>query len=159
MSLHPPGKRRVQLLLATVALIVCFSIFGSVSAMMPALRARLGLGPLEVSVALAIPVLFGSLGRIPLGMLTDRFGGRIVFSLMLLTVSVPVMFLGEVRTFRGLLLLGLFIGVALASFPIGAAFVSRWYPADEQGTALGIYGIGTGGGSCAAFLAPLIVST
>jgi NNP family nitrate/nitrite transporter-like MFS transporter len=155
---HHAASRRVQLLLATVAFILCFAIFGSVSAMMPALRERLSLGPLEVSVALAIPVLLGSLARIPVGMLTDRFGGRIVFSLVMLAAIVPAMFLGEVTTFRELILLGLFVGIALAAFPIGAAFVSRWYPAAEQGTALGIYGIGTGGGSFAALLAPMIVS-
>ena len=66
-----------QLLLATGAFALCFAVFGSVSAMMPILKSRLGLNPLQVSVALAVPVLLGSLGRIPLGMLTDRFGGRV----------------------------------------------------------------------------------
>src|SRR5262249_59044697 len=71
-----------QLLLATGAFAICFAVFGSVSSMMPILKKNLGLGPVQVSVALAIPVLLGSLGRIPLGMLTDRYGGRLIFSLV-----------------------------------------------------------------------------
>src|SRR5262249_22673585 len=78
-----------QLLLATGAFAICFAVFGSVSAMMPILKKNLGLGPVQVSVALAIPVLLGSLGRIPLGMLTDRYGGRLIFSLVMACSVAP----------------------------------------------------------------------
>src|SRR3954470_5874481 len=74
----PADGNRVQLVLGTGAFTVCFAIFGSVSAMMPILKTRMGLDPMQVSVALAMPVLLGSLGRIPLGILTDRRGGRTI---------------------------------------------------------------------------------
>ena len=145
-----------QLTLATGAFAVCFAIFGSVSAMMPMLRKQLHLDPVQVSIALAVPVLLGSLGRIPLGMLTDRFGGRKIFSITMAVAIIPTILMGFVHAYGQLLAVGFFIGVALASFSIGVAFVSRWSPAESQGKALGIYGAGNAGQSLAAFGAPLI---
>ncbi len=149
----------LQLTLATGAFAVCFAVFGSVSAMMPILKKQLGLDPIQVSVALAIPVLLGSLGRIPLGALTDRFGGRIVFLFVLLASAIPAFMMGTVSSYAQLLLWGFFIGIALASFSVGVAFVSRWYPPQKQGSALGIYGAGNAGQSIAAFGAPMIAAT
>jgi NNP family nitrate/nitrite transporter-like MFS transporter len=148
----------LQLTLATGAFAVCFSVFGSVSAMMPLLKKQLGLDPFQVSVALAIPVLLGSLGRIPLGALTDRIGGRIVFLFVLIASAIPAFMMGRVTSYRQLLLWGFFIGIALASFSVGVAFVSRWYPPQKQGSALGIYGAGNAGQSIAAFGAPMIAA-
>lgn len=147
-----------QLTLATVAFAVCFAIFGSVSAMMPILKKQMHLDPIQVSIALAIPVLLGSLGRIPLGILTDRFGGRIIFSLVLLLSIIPAFAMGWVTTYSGLIIVGFFIGIALASFSVGVAFVSRWYPPQRQGYALGVYGSGNIGQSLAAFGAPVIAA-
>ena len=145
-----------QLLLSTVAFALCFAVFGSVSAMMPIIRKQLGLSPIQVSVAIAIPVLLGSLGRIPLGILTDRFGGRLIFSIVMACSVVPAMLMGWVSAYWQLVTFGLFIGIALASFSVGAGFVSGWYPPDRQGTALGIYGAGNIGQSLAAFGSPLL---
>jgi NNP family nitrate/nitrite transporter-like MFS transporter len=151
----PPGNRR-QLLLATGAFAVCFSIFGSVSAMMPLLKSRLSLSPVQVSVALALPVLLGSLGRIPLGMLTDRYGGRRVFTIVMAGSIIPVLALGWVQTYAQLLVAAFGCGLALASFSVGAGFVSGWFPPQRQGFALGVYGAGNIGQSLAAFGAPVI---
>ena len=148
--------RKLQLSLATGAFAVCFAVFGSVSAMMPILKKQLHLDPVQVSIALAVPVLLGSLGRIPLGILTDRFGGRLIFSLVMAASIVPALLMGWLRSYGQLLVYGFFIGVALASFSVGVAFVSRWYPPETQGRALGIYGAGNIGQSLAAFGAPLI---
>lgn len=145
-----------QLTLATGAFAVCFAMFGSISAMLPIVRERLGLSPMQVSIALAVPVLLGSLGRIPLGMLTDRFGGRAVFSVVMICSIVPAVVLGFVETYAGLLVCGFFVGLALASFSVGVGFVSGWYPPQKQGMALGIYGAGNAGQSLAAFGSPLI---
>src|SRR5512140_830561 len=147
-----------QLTLATVAFAVCFAIFGSVSAMMPILKKQMHLDPVQVSIALAIPVLLGSLGRIPLGILTDRFGGRIIFSLVLLFSIIPAFAMGWVTTYSRLILTGFFIGIALASFSVVAVSVSRWYPPQRQGYALGVYGAGNIGQSLAAFGAPVIAA-
>src|SRR6266498_638601 len=137
--MNQPGASRsgnsVQLLLGTGAFAVCFAVFGSVSAMMPIIRKQLGLGPIQVSVAIAIPVLLGSLGRIPLGILTDRFGGRLIFSIVMACAVIPAMLMGFVSQYWQLVLCGLFIGIALASFSVGVGFVSGWYPPEKQGTA------------------------
>src|SRR5690242_18752382 len=106
----------LQLTLATGAFAICFAVFGSVSAMMPILKKAMGLSPIQVSVAVAIPVLLGSLGRIPLGIFTDRFGGRKVFSAVMAVSIIPAFLMGWVSSYWQLILCGLFIGIALASF-------------------------------------------
>jgi NNP family nitrate/nitrite transporter-like MFS transporter len=150
------GSPGLQLALATGAFAVCFAVFGSVSAMMPILRQQLGLTPVQVSLALAVPVLLGSLGRIPLGILTDARGGRIVFLGVMMASIVPAVLIGWVTEYWQLLACGFLIGVALASFSVGVGFVNGWYPPQKQGTALGVYGAGNIGQSLAAFGAPLV---
>src|ERR1039458_10527461 len=80
---------RLQLVLGTGAFAFCFAVFGSLSAMMPILSKQMHLSRVQKSIAVALPVLLGSLGRIPLGMLTDRFGGRVVFSFVMLVSLIP----------------------------------------------------------------------
>jgi MFS transporter, NNP family, nitrate/nitrite transporter len=153
-----PAGNALQLVLATGAFAVCFAVFGSVSAMMPIMRKQLGFSPLQVSIALAIPVLLGSLGRIPLGILTDRYGGRLIFSLVMAFSVIPALVMGRLSTFPQVVVCGLFIGVALASFAVGVGFVSRWYPPERQGTAVGVYGAGNIGQSLAAFGSPVLAA-
>jgi MFS transporter, NNP family, nitrate/nitrite transporter len=152
-----PGNT-LQLVLATGAFAICFAVFGSVSAMMPILKKNLGLDPVQVSIALAIPVLLGSLGRIPLGMLTDRYGGRLIFSVVMASSIAPALMMGFVADYWQLIVCGFFIGVALASFSVGVGFVNGWYPPEKQGTALGVYGAGNIGQSLAAFGSPLLAA-
>lgn len=152
-----PGSG-LQLLLATGAFAFCFAVFGSVSAMMPIMRKQLGLTPMQVSVAIALPILLGSLGRIPLGILTDRLGGRIVFSVVMAVSIIPSALMGTLNTYMQVLICGFLIGLALASFSVGVGFVSGWYSAERQGTALGIYGAGNIGQSLAAFGSPVLAS-
>jgi NNP family nitrate/nitrite transporter-like MFS transporter len=151
-----PSGNTLQLALATGAFALCFAVFGSVSAMMPILRTQLGLDPIQVSIALAIPVLLGSLGRIPLGVLADRYGGKSVFSAVMALSIVPAFLMGWVDSFAQLVVCGFFIGIALACFSVGVGFVSGWYPPKRQGSALGIYGAGNIGQSLAAFGSPMI---
>jgi NNP family nitrate/nitrite transporter-like MFS transporter len=152
-----PAGNALQLLLGTGAFAVCFAIFGSFSAMMPLLRSRMELTPVEVGIALAVPVLLGSLGRIPLGILTDRLGGRVVFIGVLICSIIPAVVMGWVDEYWQLLLCGFFGGIALASFSVGVGLVSGWYPPQRQGFALGVYGAGNIGQSLAAFAAPQVV--
>ncbi len=158
MSEYAPSGNTLQLMLATGAFAVCFAIFGSVSAMMPILRKNLSLSPIEVSIAIALPVLLGSLGRIPLGMLTDRYGGRVIFSIVMILSVIPAMLMGWVSNYWQLLTCGLFIGIALASFAVGVGFTSGWYPPERQGMALGVYGAGNAGQSLAAFGSPVLAA-
>ena len=155
-SATEPKGNNTQLIAATLSFAFCFAVFGSISAMMPILSKKMGLTGMQVSVAVALPVLLGSLGRLPLGMATDRFGGRIVFSLTMLASVIPAVFLGMVSEYWQLLVCGFFAGISLASFAVGVSFVSKWYPPDRQGTALGIYGVGNIGQSLAAYGSPLV---
>src|SRR6266702_7782629 len=154
--MQPQSSPKLQLALGTGAFALCFAVFGSLSAMMPILSRQLHLTPIEKSIAVAIPVLLGSLGRIPLGLLTDRLGGRRVFTWTMIFSVAAAVLMGEVESYPQLLLFGFFTGIALASFSVGVAFVSGWYSAEKQGFALGIYGAGNVGQSLAAFGAPLL---
>jgi MFS transporter, NNP family, nitrate/nitrite transporter len=149
---------QLQLTMGTGAFALCFAVFGTMSAMMPILSKQMHLSPVEKSIAVALPVLLGSVGRIPLGMLTDRFGGRIVFSVVMLLSIIPAFLMGTVADYQHLLIYGFFIGIALASFSVGVGFVSGWYAAERQGFALGVYGAGNIGQSLAAFGSPFIAA-
>ncbi len=149
---------RFQLTLGTGAFALCFAVFGSLSAMMPILSRQMHLTAVQKSIAVAIPVLLGSVGRIPLGMLTDRLGGRAVFTAVMLLSIIPAFLMGGVHDYAHLVAYGFLIGIGLASFSVGVGFVSGWYPANKQGYALGIYGAGNIGQSLAAFGAPVIAA-
>ena len=116
--MNPSNQRSntFQLVMGTGAFALCFAVFGSVSAMMPVLKKQFHLAPVQVSIAVAIPVLLGSLGRIPLGLLADRFGGRRVFAwTMALSVGAALL-MGKVNSYQQLLIFGFLTGIALASF-------------------------------------------
>lgn len=149
---------KLQLTLGTGAFAFCFAVFGSLSAMMPMLSRQMHLTSVQKSIAVALPVLLGSLGRIPLGMLTDRIGGRKVFSTVMLLTLLPAVLMGSVSSYPQLLTYGFFIGIGLASFSVGVGFVSGWFPTEKQGTALGIYGAGNIGQSLASFGAPVVAA-
>jgi NNP family nitrate/nitrite transporter-like MFS transporter len=157
-SMSEPSSAKLQLALGTGAFALCFAVFGSMSAMMPIISRHMALTPVQKSIAIAIPVLLGSLGRIPLGILTDRFGGRIVFSVVMLLSIIPAFLMGGVSNYAQLLTYGFFIGIALASFSVGVAFVNGWYPPERQGFALGVYGAGNIGQSLAAYGSPVLVA-
>ena len=152
-SMNPNSRRSntLQLVLGTGAFALCFAVFGSVSAMMPVLKKQFHLAPVQASIAMAVPVLLGSLGRIPLGLLTDRLGGRKVFTWTMVFSVAAALLMGKVESYPQLLLFGFFTGMALASFSVGVAFVSGWYPPEKQGFALGVYGAGNVGQSLACW--------
>jgi NNP family nitrate/nitrite transporter-like MFS transporter len=105
----------------------------------------------------AVPVLLGSIMRIPMGVLTERYGGRRVFAWLLAYSIVPLVVLGFVHdSFAAIIALGFLLGFAGASFAVGVPFVSRWYPPERQGMALGVYGAGMGGTVLAGLTAPRI---
>ena len=157
-SMSEPSSAKLQLALGTGAFALCFAVFGSMSAMMPIISRHMALTPVQKSTAIAIPVLLGSLGRIPLGILTDRFGGRIVFSVVMVLSIIPAFLMGAVSSYGQLLAYGFLIGIALASFSVGIAFVNGWYPPERQGFALGIYGAGNIGQSLAAYGSPVLAA-
>ncbi|WP_349829049.1 MFS transporter [Brevibacterium litoralis] len=100
-----------------------------------------------------IPVLVGSVGRVVVGALTDRFGGRLMMPTVSLITIIPVLFVGLVGqyTFTTLIIGGFFLGVAGTTFAIGVPYVNSWFPPESRGSAVGIYGVGMGGTAIAAF--------
>jgi MFS transporter, NNP family, nitrate/nitrite transporter len=107
----------------------------------------------------AVPVIVGSLGRIPLGALTDRYGGRIVFALLSFATIVPVVFLAFATAYPALLAGGLLLGLGGASFAVGVPFVNAWFPPERRGFALGLYGMGNIGTAISGFLTPRIADS
>lgn len=153
-----PGAYR-SLVLATLAFALCFSVWGLVAPLAPQFQELYGLSSFQISVVIATPVILGSLFRIPLGLITDRFGGRVVFPGLMLVLTVPVVFIGLLGgSFGGLLFWGFFLGLAGASFAVGVPFVNGWFPPHMQGLALGVYGMGNIGTALAAYSAPAIAA-
>jgi nitrate/nitrite transporter NarK len=145
-------------LLATVSFTLSFAVWGLIGALAPVFAGLYSLTAFETALLIAVPVLLGSLARLPMGMLTDRFGGRLVFTALLAFSALAALIVPLTGSFRSLLGAAFLIGMAGSSFAIGAAFVSRWTPAAKQGTALGVYGLGTMGQSLAVFAGPLVAS-
>ncbi|HWB69359.1 MAG TPA: MFS transporter [Solirubrobacterales bacterium] len=156
MNEQRPASPIRELTLATLAFFLCFAAWGMLAPIAPKLQDQLGLSNTETALMVAIPVVLGSLLRIPLGRLTDRYGGRVMFAAMLLYAAVPPLIVGTVDTYPMLLVAGLFLGVSGASFAIGVPFVASWFGANRQGWALGIYGVGTAGTAVSAFAMPAL---
>src|SRR5579871_2921169 len=148
-----------QLTLGTISLAVSFAAWGLISASAPRFREALHLTATQAALLVAVPVLLGSLARIPMGILTDLFGARPVFSVLMLFTAVPAFLIPNVNSYGGLLALAFWIGIAGSSFAVGAPFVSRWFPPDKQGVAVGIYGVGNMGLSAAVFFGPTLSKT
>jgi NNP family nitrate/nitrite transporter-like MFS transporter len=145
-----------NLALATISFAVAFACWGTIAGLAPLLRQELALSDSQKFLIVAIPVLLGSVGRIPMGILTDRYGGRLVFSCLLIFGFLPPLALAINYSYSHLLFWGLWLGVAGSSFAIGIAFTSKWFTPETQGTALGIYGMGNIGQSVAVFFAPVL---
>jgi MFS transporter, NNP family, nitrate/nitrite transporter len=150
-----PGAIRA-LFFSTTAFAVSFAVWGLIAAMAPTFSQMYGLSAKSKSLLIAIPVLLGSLGRLPAGMLADRFGGKKIFAALLLLSAIPAMAIGFSTSYVQLLFLGLFLGLAGTTFSVGVGFTSKWFSPERQGTALGIYGMGNIGQSIAVFGAPVL---
>lgn len=146
-----------QLGLALLAFTVTFYGWALLGPLGPELQEDLGLSDVQLSIAVAVPVLLGSIMRIPMGVLAERFGGRRVFTWLLAFSILPLVALGLLHDSFGVIIaLGFLLGFAGSSFAIGVPFVNRWYPPERQGAALGIYGAGMGGTVLAGLTAPRI---
>src|SRR6187402_2300142 len=146
------------LILATLSFAISFAAWGLVGGLAPVFSGLYGLTASETALLVAVPVLLGSLARLPMGMLTDRFGGRLVFTALLAFSSLAAFVVPLTGSYGSLLVAAFLIGMAGSSFAVGAAFVSRWTPAARQGTALGVYGLGTMGQSLAVFVGPVVAA-
>jgi MFS transporter, NNP family, nitrate/nitrite transporter len=107
-----------------------------------------------------MPVLVGSLGRVPVGALTDRFGGRLMFTSLTLASAVPVLlvaFAGSLKSYALLLVFGFFLGLAGTTFAVGIPFVNAWFEPARRGFASGVFGAGMGGTALSSFFTPRLV--
>ena len=146
-----PGAARA-LFFSTTAFAVSFAVWGLVAALAPTFTQTYGLSAKAKSLMIAIPVLLGSLGRLPAGMLADRFGGRRVFAALLVFSALPAAGIGLSTSYAQLL----FLGMAGTTFSVGVGFTSKWFAPEKQGTALGVYGMGNVWQSLAVFGAPVL---
>jgi NNP family nitrate/nitrite transporter-like MFS transporter len=141
----------------TLAFTVNFAIWTMFSIIGIRIKAELGLSDTEFGLLVATPILTGSLVRLPLGVLTDRYGGRIVYFIQMLLVAIPTYGLAFATQYWQYLFIGLFVGLAGGSFAVGIAYTSAWFPKEKQGTAMGIFGAGNAGAAVTNLVAPLIV--
>jgi NNP family nitrate/nitrite transporter-like MFS transporter len=158
-TLSPPRQadRQRALWLSTVAFTVCFAVWMIFSIIGLAIREELGLSQTQFGILVATPVLSGSLTRLILGIWTEQYGGRLVFTTQMLLTAVAVWMLTYAETFPMFVLAALGVGLAGGSFAIGVAYVSRWFPKESQGTALGVFGMGNVGAAVTKFLAPFVM--
>jgi NNP family nitrate/nitrite transporter-like MFS transporter len=144
--------RALVLTLATVGFAVNFWAWALLSPLGTRFKDELGLTSFQQALLVAVPVVVGSVGRIPVGALTDRFGGRVMFPLVTAGTIVPVLFLGLVGhgSLAALLIAGFFLGVGGTAFAVGVPLVSAWFPPRRRGLAIGIFGAGMGGTAISA---------
>jgi MFS transporter, NNP family, nitrate/nitrite transporter len=142
---------------STIAFTVCFMIWMMFAVIGIPIKASLGLNETEFGILIATPVLTGSLIRLPLGMWTDKFGGRIVFVILMLSTVLPIYLISQCTQYWQFLVTGLFVGVAGGAFTVGIAYCARWFPKSRQGLAMGIFGAGNTGAAVTKLVAPLIV--
>ncbi|WP_399683078.1 nitrate/nitrite transporter [Xenophilus sp.] len=155
----PVPRRQAWSVLAvsTLAFTVCFMVWMMFGVIGIPLKKQLGLSATEFGLLTAMPVLTGSLVRVPLGIWTDRYGGRIVMTI-LMAVTVPAIWLMAYATqYWHFLAIGLFVGLAGGSFSVGTPYVARWFPKDRQGMAMGVYGAGNSGSAVNKFVAPALM--
>ncbi|MEO7069455.1 MAG: MFS transporter, partial [Nostocoides sp.] len=158
-DLHPGQKK--NLVLALWAFTISFWAWNLVGPLGVRYAEQMSLSATQKSLLVATPVLVGSVGRIPVGALTDRLGGRVMFTVLII-VSVPFVLLvavaGHVRSYPLMLLFGFFLGVAGTTFAAGIPFVNAWYEQSRRGLATGIFGAGMGGTALSSFFTPRFVT-
>ncbi|MEH6950278.1 nitrate/nitrite transporter [Nitrobacter sp. NHB1] len=145
------------LLIATWAFTVCFAVWMMFGVIGIPIRAELGLGSTEFGLLTATPVLTGALFRLPLGIWTDRFGGRIIMLLLLIGCAIPLWLSSYATALWQFLLLGLALGLVGASFSVGTPYVARFFPKERRGFAMGFFGAGTIGAALNMFVAPWLI--
>jgi NNP family nitrate/nitrite transporter-like MFS transporter len=144
-------------IMSTLAFTVCFMVWMMFAVIGIPIKQTLQLNETQFGLLVAMPVLTGSLIRLPLGMMTDRYGGRIVFAVLMASTIVPIWLISYGTAFWHYLVTGLFVGVAGGSFTVGIAYSARWFPKSQQGTAMGIFGAGNSGAAVTKLVAPTLV--
>jgi NNP family nitrate/nitrite transporter-like MFS transporter len=152
------GQRRWALSASTIAFTACFALWTIFSIIGIRIQKDLGLSDTEFGLLVGTPILTGSISRLFIGVLADRFGGRRVMALVMIIAAAAGFCLSYAHTYPQVLLAALVMGVAGGSFAAGVAYVARWFPKERTGTALGIFGMGTFGSAITNFSSFLMVA-
>lgn len=147
------------LVFSTIAMIVSFTIWSMISPMAQDISALYNLSATQVSILVAVPTILGSIMRIPLGILSDKYSGRKVYTLTMLFLIIPLIGASFADSYGWMLFYAFFIGMGGTTFAIAITYVSGWYPKEKQGLVLGIAGVGNIGTAVAGFIIPVIVAT
>ena len=142
----------LNLTIATIGFMVNFWAWALLGPLGPGIKERLGLSFAAQSLLVAVPVIVGSLGRIPVGALTDKYGARLMFPLVSLATILPVLTLAWVQdSYAAMIIAGFFLGIGGTAFAVGVPHVSTWYPPARRGFAIGVFGVGMGGTAISNF--------
>lgn len=152
-------KPGLQLTLQTSSLFVGFMVWVLISSLMPYITVDIPLTSGQASIVTAIPVILGSLLRIPIGFYADRFGARVIFLISFLILLFPVFYLSLADSFVDLIIGGLILGIGGAIFSIGVTSLPKYYPKEKHGFINGVYGVGNVGTAITSFGAPVLAAT
>lgn len=151
-------KKALQLPLQTFSLIIGFMVWVVLSSLIPFIKEDISLTANQLTLVTAIPVVLGSILRVPIGYWTNRFGGRIVTMLSFVLLFFPIFYISHANSFVDLLIGGLFIGISGAVFSAGVTSLPKYYPKERHGFVNGIYGMGNIGTALTTFTAPVIAT-
>ena len=159
MALEARNSRNAWsvLIVSTLAFTVCFMVWMMFGVIGIPIKKMLNLNATEFGLLTAMPVLTGSLIRVPLGIWTDKYGGRIVMAVLMASTIPAIWLMSYATQYWHFLVIGLFVGMAGGSFSVGTPYVARWFPKSRQGTAMGIYGAGNSGAAVNKFVAPVLL--
>ena len=160
MTQDPLSRRHAWsvLIVSTFAFTICFMVWMMFAVLGVPLQKILKLNETQTMILAATPVLSGSLIRVPLGIWTDKYGGRIVFFCLMIATVIPIFLMSYATQYWHFLVIGLFVGLAGGSFSVGTPYVARWFERDQQGMAMGIFGAGNAGSSLTKLIAPAIIA-
>lgn len=145
------------LIVSTLAFTACFAVWTIFSIIGVRIKGELGLNDTQFGILVATPILTGSLSRLFLGIWSDQYGGRLIFTLQMLVTAVATFLLAKATTYPMFLIAALGVGLAGGGFAVGVTYVSSWYPSEKKGTALGIFGMGNVGAAFTNFGAPILL--
>lgn len=156
---NPGGGQALSVLISsTLAFTICFAVWMMFAVLGIPIKKQLGLNETQFGLLAAMPVLTGSLVRVPLGIWTDRFGGRIVMFVLMLSTVFPIWLMSYASEYWHFLVLALFVGLAGGAFSVGTPYVARWFPKHRQGFAMGVFGAGNSGSAVTKFVAPALIA-
>ncbi|MBT5955644.1 MAG: MFS transporter [Candidatus Marinimicrobia bacterium] len=153
------AKANIVLTMSTIAFTICFAVWMMNGVLITYLvdNGLYDWDKAQIGWLIGVPVLTGAVVRLPVGILTDKYGGRIIFTILMIVASVATYFMSAANSFNEFIVAGLGFGISGASFAVGIAYISTWFPKEKQGMALGIFGAGNAGAAITSMGAPIIL--